>query len=467
MPPTHLQLGAIGGRWNRPGGIMQLGLILAVNVLLLSAGLYAQTPASNSPRPFVPSYSGCAMAHCDPQMSDNSLLLAPRSPAARVYAHDTLPTGSGRGLGCSSNGFIAVCSYNTLSGDNIVAYRADGTRLWTSGTVLSKAAYTSAPLIDAFGHVIAADDKNIVRFSETGEVEWITPTPGGTPISPILTASGHIVLATYAGPVSVYDTETGALLARRYLPEPDTTNSFYETINTPCAIGDRIYVSGQLRNDSLRTGRLLAIDINPGDPTSPVKIVWSFMFGAPSGASPTCSGNSVYFDAYSPLPGGPKDPRIFALRDDGDHPTLLWARSVNNVVTASFALDPRGGFWMFSNGYALLEHRSLDTGDLIESISTTRLINDGFAYVPASALTIAGTPTQPVLLLGVLDRYLIRSFVLAVDLPTRATLWKANLSPALGSDKSAGQFPLLILPNGKPAVVFTGWSSGAYFVGAP
>lgn len=414
--------------------------------------------------PFWPALSGCSMAHCDPAMSDDVGLMPPIGPSVHLRAHDSLAPGSGLGLGCSSNGTTAVCSYKSPSGDAVIAYSADGTRLWTSRGILSYTAYTSVPMIDQQGTVIAADSKRLIRFSAVGKVLWSVFTPGGYPISPIQTSSGAIVIATANGPLSVYDPEAGVFIGSLYLWDDGPGTGFYETVNTPCATGNRVYVSTQLAGDVQRKGRLYAVDVDMTNTVQPLTVAWWWDFGGPSGASPTCVGNTIFFDAYSPLPGGPKSPTLVGLADNGLSPSVLWLQPVPNSVPASVARDPRGGIWVISSGYASIERRSESTGLVIDSFRISDLIADGSKYFPSSATTISGTPTNPVLTFGAVQSPGPNSYVMSVDLTTFGLLWKQPLSLGIFSDKTAGQFPIVIDSAGQPVVVFAGYCSGAYFI---
>ncbi|MEO8663297.1 MAG: PQQ-binding-like beta-propeller repeat protein [Bryobacteraceae bacterium] len=428
--------------------------------------LWAQVELSTdlAPTPFWVAPAGCAMAHCDPQMSDLVNMLPPPGPSVILRAHDTLSVGSGIGLGCSSNGVTAVCSYKSASGDAVVAYGPGGKRLWTSGTALGASAYMSAPMIDAQGSVITADKSHVVRFSARGKPVWFVPSAGGYPISPVQTSNGAIFLATAGGPVSAYDSLSGAQLGSLYLYQAGQGGSYFDTVNTPCVAGNRAYVLAQLTATTSVTGRLYAIDIDASNAAQPLSIAWYWEFGGPSGASPSCTGGAVVFDGASLHPGGPLSPTLFALRDDGSHATLLWSQSVVNSVPASVAHDPRGGVWVISAGYPRVERRSESTGLLIDSISVPALLNDGTNYIPSSALTLAGTATRPVLITGAIQTDGLRAKVIAIDLASRSLLWSYDLTPATGTENTAGQFPIITDPNGHPVVVFTGRTTGAYFI---
>jgi hypothetical protein len=441
-------------------------LFVSFMLSVVSDSLWAQVELTTdlAPTPFRVAPSGCAMAHCDPQMSDLANMLPPPGPSVTLRAHDTLSVGSAIGLGCSSNGATAVCSYKSASGDAVVAYGPGGTRLWTSGTALGPSAYMSAPMIDAQGNVVTADKSHVVRFSARGKPVWFVPSAGGYPISPVQTSSGAIFLATAGGPVSAYDSINGAQLGILYLYQGGPGSSFFDTVNTPCVVGNRAYVVAQLTSTTPVTGRLYAVDVDAANTAQPLRVAWYWEFGGPSGASPTCTGGAVVFDGSSLHAGGPLSPTLFALRDDGDHATLLWSQSVVNSVPASVAHDPRGGVWVISSGYPRVERRSESTGLLMDSISVTALLNDGTNYIPSSALTVAGTATSPVIITGAIQTGGARAKVIAIDLASRSLLWSYDLTPATGAENTAGQFPIVTDPNGHPVVVFTGRTTGAYFI---
>jgi outer membrane protein assembly factor BamB len=344
--------------------------------------------------------------------------------------------------------------------------------------LLNANAYASAPLVSAAGDIIAADDQRIVRFNRGGSVIWNSTNPGGIPISPVLTGSGTVIVGTKGGPVSAFDSKNGHLLGSLVLrPSPDSPD-VYETINTPCVQGNRIYISAQSQSNR-SNGSLMALDVQPDNNASPLSIVWQFPFGGPSGASPTCVGNVVYFDGMSVRPGGPATPTVFGLRDEGASATLLSAQTVPNPLPAAMAQDPRGGVWSMYVNYPSVERRDADTGALIDSLNVADLIGDALPNKPFSAIMIAGPKGMPVMILGTTSAYVnwslnasvgtpkYSSYVVAIDLVAGTALWKINLSPSLGSDSASSQFAIAVDATRNPTLVFAGNKSGAYFVSAP
>lgn len=439
--------------------------------LLFSLALGAQS--------FVPASASCAMAHCNVRISSFVRAPIPTSPNVSILSHDALPAGKGVGLGCSSNQKIAACSYQDPSGNNLVIYTPQGARVWGSGALLDDSAFASAPMINATGDVIAADDTNVVRVTNKGAVVWETATPGGTPISPVETQSGGIVLATKGGPVSVYNNASGALLGSAYFRPSAGSSSYYETSNTPCVIGNRIYISTQLSSDA-GTGALLAVDVDISNAASPLTLAWQFTFGGPSGASPACLGNNIYFDGSSLNPDGPLQPVVFGVQDLGSAPALLWSQLVPASVPAALTPDPRGGgLWCIYLNTPVIQRRSAATGAVTASMNIAQMVGDPLPNNPYSEINIGGSMTAPVMLLGTTSQMQtfygkgpppttpFSSYVIAIDLNSASLLWKINLSPSLGSDGAASQFAAITDASGITEVVFAGNTSGAYFVGVP
>src|SRR5262245_17504071 len=99
----------------------------------------AAWPAAAGAQPFVLGTQGCPMAHCDVHMSDLARAPVPAGDVGVVWRSDTAK-GSRSGIGCSSNGTIAACTFND-DADNVVVYEYDGTRRWSSGALLNGTAW--------------------------------------------------------------------------------------------------------------------------------------------------------------------------------------------------------------------------------------------------------------------------------------------------------------------------------------
>lgn len=400
------------------------------------------------------------MAHCDSKMTDLGGEHVPRGPGVVLLARDSAPDGSGKGLGCSSNGAVVACSYKNLDDvDAVVVYNASGSRLWASGTHLSGSSHFSAPLVSASGDVVAADDRTLARFTPSGGVAWSVSTAGGTPISPVIGPFDTILLATAGGPLSVHRSSDGQLLGSLTVTTKDGLP--YETGNTPCVIGNRMYVSMHQRA-APHFGALVAVDVR-ADSAPMLKVAWTHGFGGPSGASPLCHGDSVHFDAAGLTPGT-FAPHVIGLRDLGTGPELLYAKPTTTNTLASFALDPRGdGYWVMPNKYRFIEKRSF-LGEVVDSLDVPVLVGDAaYPNIGMSAITMFGSSINPAMVVGTTDLNRVSAHVLAIDLVTRSRLWKFKLSD-VAPDRVFSQFSV-VLSEDKPRVVFPGTATGAYFLG--
>ncbi len=77
----------------------------------------------------------------------------------------------------------------------------------------------------------------------------------------------------------------------------------------------------------------------------------------------------------------------------------------------------------------------------MQSINVDALVAEQGVHRPASAMTIAGTTTEPVMILAVAS-FAATSYVIAVDLVTEELLWKVPIADT-PAQHPAGQFPLL------------------------
>lgn len=441
---------------------------------------------------------GCFMAHCDARSSDWAGLPVPPL-GSNIIWHDPVVNeagesiGSGRGLGCVANGSIAVCTFGRVPLDfpitpceqvmnTVVVYGyADYTglpyRMWGSGSILNCAAFSSVPLVLSNGSVVAADNERIVRFNPNGSVLWNTPTLGGVPISLVLNEDGVIVMGTAGGPISIYDIDTGAMLASLDLLED---GGRYHTANTPAVRGDRMYISTN-HNIDVTSGRLYAIDMvsSGGGLPDALEVAWYYEFGGPSGVSPDAPGvDLIYFDGDRGPDGGSFSPTIYALRDLGGGPQLLWTKPMLGEMEASFARDKRGGMWAYTVGNPPLSHRWLyrlgladnngdGIGDVLEQIDLDALVGEYGMHVPSSAMTLAGSTYNPVMIVGA-SAYqagggILTSYIVGIDLVSRTLLWKVLVPDNISS---AGQFPITQGASGS-RIFFTNKTNGTWVIGVP
>ncbi len=443
---------------------------------------------------FVAAPHACSAAHCNNQNSDLALL--PPSPTGSMLLKKwNRYGGSTFGLGCSSNGTRFACSFGptTLTpATNVAVFDSNGNLLWEAPSAfrsngLSGLASGSAPIIDSSGGIIATDEERIIRFDANGNMVWNTPHPSdGLPISPVLLDDGSLFLARKTLPSSdsasivYYDSATGSLLAELLLTAPHLDGHF-DTANTPATRGNRVYVltnfvPQQSDDPNAKLGRMYAIDSYPNavNVQDRLQVAWHFDFRAPSGASPTVHGNYIYFDGLGtdPSAAGMDRPTIFALEDMGSTYRVEYAFSpIAKQAQASFARDPRGGFWIYGLGETKLYRISdrapgqiLDTIEVGEHLAPHR----GAAFGPTSALTIAGDASRPVLHFAVkttTSDLLSPTYVFSMDLVRKIPDWLVQTSKIL--DVPAGQFPVVRDANGQSRVVFTTFFSGPYVIGRP
>ncbi len=416
---------------------------------------------------FVPAPLGCSMAHCDGRMSDQIGLLPPLPPtpdvtvAERLWWDSAALAGSGYGLGCVSNGEAAACTYCGIGGgDNLVVYDADGTRRWV-GDLADDACY-SAAMIDAAGGVIAADSQQLVRYDPQGNELWNTPLFGDLPISPVLTENGIVVVAVYRYPGSTaessiyaFDSRDGSLVG---LLEDPALSSF-DTANTPCVRGNRVYVS--LKDEDAGVARLQAVDVDPAAP-EPLTAGPAFEgFEPPQGASPLCVDDRIYFDGAVG-----EQVFVFGVQDQGDELALLWSREMGARVEASLSHDPRGGVWGWAIAHRHLHRWDEMTGEELDLIDVNALIGDpDDIHSPSSAQSIAGDASMPVMM--VMAKPLISgdTYVVAIDLIQETLLWRYDFA-VQPSVFTAPQYVIVEGDEG-PVVVFPTYYGGARGVGFP
>ncbi|MFN7997159.1 MAG: PQQ-binding-like beta-propeller repeat protein [Bryobacteraceae bacterium] len=433
--------------------------------ILLAVG--APLFTKSDPSKFDLATTGCAMAHCDTRMSDATRMTPPTGSNLQVVFHDPNPQGSGRALGCASNGRMVACTYanSDPSLPNLVVYDGDGNQKFSSGTLLDDKAAASVPMMDSSGGLIAADDHVVVRYDSNGNILWQTPTPGGTPISPVITRGGTVVLATRGGPISVYSVKDGIYEGLLY-PRDSGATDFYDTVNTPCVVENRIYISMALRNDPQNTGRLYAFDISHSS-NSPIRTAWYYTFGGPSGASPLCEKNAVYFDGNYLKPGNIGHHMIFAVRDDGSEGTLMWQRGVGGEILANMPLDPRGGLWYFAAGMGQLVRCDLDTGEVRQLIETTALLGNGANMQPASAMSMStDANSNPLMTLSLqaIPNNSGGSYVVNVNLVSGTVNWAFMVAADATLDRAQGQFPIVHGIDGSARVAFSTWYHGLYLI---
>lgn len=404
------------------------------------------------------------MAHCTPHLNDAARMTSPRY--GLVVAEDPTAPASNQALGCSSNGSVVACSFASLSGPNLIVYRADGTRVFAADPdLLDSNARRSAPIVFTDGSVLAADDVHLILFNPDGSVRWMTTEPvSGVPISPVPTAAGIVLIATdQAGLISTYDLMTGQQLATFQVSDPDCGPHL--TKNTPAVNGNRVYVSSICYADR-STGGLAAIDVESEGPLrGTMTLAWLFPFTGPSGSSPLFSSDTIFFDGYAP--GSSTQGAFMAVKDTSTGPVLLWEQTFPGIFQANAALDPRGGIWVHAKGTLDMIRLNFVDGSVEQRFGTPTPPWGVGQYEPTSAYTVALTTNRDVvLILGATNTERIGSgVVLAEDVTARTLLWETTVGRLPGNSTS-GQFPIVTTTSGLPRVVFATALGGVYFIGS-
>jgi outer membrane protein assembly factor BamB len=470
-------------------------IVSCILVFFLMASTIIEPVFAKNDLDFTLPDKGCYMAHCDPCQTDNNLMPIPEENVSVVWYHRELigEIIGTVGIGFSGNKEIAACTFSGVY-DNLVVYDYDGSRLWKSGDLLNALAGSSAPMIDVYGRIIACDNKVVIMVdpldvdSDGKIVEWITELPGGgIPFSPVLTENGTVIIATDRGPIYAVDSNTGSLLATKYLiPEkPVLTllrlfgfndSGFYSTINTPCTKGNRVYISTHFKDLSGWFGlffdaRLYAIDVDSDNPNPDerLQVAWHRGFGGPSGASPTLINDTIYFDGDRGEPSLMIRPHIYAVQDMGTYGKLKWKTPMPTSIDANMASDPRGGLWVVDTYLGRLVRYSIETGKVIERININDLVQEPGLHTPSSVITISGNETRPILLVSATAIRLFKSnsYIIAIDLvDNNSLLWKLKIAEATFANLQIplGQYPVL-MKNGEPRIVFATTRGGVWALG--
>src|SRR5579871_2189526 len=306
--------------------------------------------------------------------------------------------------------------------------------------------YTTAKITLSGGDCPGASAKATVSGGKVSSVSVVTQG-NNCYIAPdvIITGDGQDAQANAQlvapAPVAVYNGTSGALVGSMFLYASGTSGPYYETINVPC-VGNgshpnRVYVSTNL-NTNPNQGTLWALDVDPTDLANPITPAWNFAFGGPSGASPLCIGNNIYFDGAGFVPGDNAGTTIFGLQDNGKSATLHFHVSLgpgSQPVTCNFAQDPRaaGGFWHEIQYDPNLYHRDAVTGNVIETLNVSSLLAAAGApaatYWMSGVFNTVGTANHPYMILPESDVNYVASYLTLVDLTTSSLVWELPLFP--------------------------------------
>lgn len=485
-------------RWPHPS-ILRLALpALLLLALLLAAWPWrvrsATSPASlNAYLPFVAEeypavlgddfFRGCAMAHCEPGLSDHSLSNIPTGTVARIWGPHRAAGGSTYGLGCTSNSHIVACAYLT----GLSVYTGAGHIQWEKD--LGVATWTSAPIVTPLDTIVAASLGQLVHYDSQGNEMWRQDDFEGYAISPVILAPDPVlIIATSGGQLFAFDLWSGEQLAGPYDIEYVVGGRTYSCriINTPGVRIDhrRFYVSTQCPGVTLDDiSFLMAFNFN-AESEEGFSRDWVYPYTGYSGASPTVIEDRIYFDGQPRLQ--PDAPTVFAVQDQTTHALELWRRTMDGPLQTSLAHDPRGGLWTFTLRWAeddFAPHPAITrldewSGAPLQTLQADELIADDPAQpppaTPISIMTIAYHDGQPAMLVGIavpLDENqplceVADEWLAAIDLNSGALLWKVRtpvFNPVTGTRHFfPTQFAFLVHPlDGRDVVVTAGACTGA------
>lgn len=423
-------------------------------------------------------FTGCAMAHCSPNMSDNARMEAPVGDVARIWGPDRAAGGSTYGVGCTSNTKIAACAYFA----GLTVYNGGGHIQWEKD--LGIATWTSAPIVTPYDTVLAAAVGKMVHYDRFGRELWVNTDFDGFAISPvILQPQAVVIVATGAGILHAFDLWTGEHLAGPVAVEHRVGPRTYScrTWNTPgVRVGhDRFYVSADCSIGGSNSSFLMAYDFDLNSEVGFTQ-AWSFPYTGYSGASPTVIEDRIYFD------GNPRSgldiPHVYGIRDRGNFAEELWRREVNGPLQTSLAHDPRGGLWVFTLRWANDQYaahpevRRLDetTGAVLQSFRIDQLVADDPdnppPATPSSIMTIASGPNGPIMLIAAMVPLgegqplceVRDAWIVAVDLNGSYALWKIRTpfydAQARTHQFFPTQFTILDHPVDKRKVIITAGS---------
>jgi len=280
-------------------------------------------------------------------------------------------------------------------------------------------------------------------------------------------------------PLAVYNGTSGALLGSLFLYSSGTSGSYYETINVPCvgngSYPNRVYVSTNLSINQSQ-GALWAVDIDPTNLANPISPAWSVIFAGPSGASPLCIGDNIYFDGAGFVPGDNAGTTIFGVQDNRASATMLFHDSLGAgtpPVTCNFAMDPRaaGGFWHEVQYDPNIYHRDGTTGNIIETIDVSSLLAASGAlpatYWMSGVFNTVGTPDHPYMILPESDINYVASYLTMLDITDSSLVWALPLYPGnspFPSDSFEGEAAIVMNANSQPVLAMATRYNGAFFL---
>ena len=315
-----------------------------------------------------------ATVHRDSSNSD----YVPLQPGANVEVAWTALDGAALFVGpiFGPEGNLYVPSGRGIGTSHLHAFDRDGRLLWQTPPMRSLAdfdyaAAVCAPIVDADGHVYAADLDQLWSFTAAGELRWVVDLAehgvDGFFITPIFSQQGYVGGISTGGQVALFRRESGALavpvldlpgvsgpasqdpppgLWQGGLLAADFVRPLWDLIygreievaNTPAVHPGtgRIFITatGQSENE----GVLYGIDTDERG----IRIAFTAPMGAGSGTSPAIS---------------PDGRRVYAIDDAGvmvaidtDTGRRVW-EAADTMGQASPSIGPDGMIYSF-NGFA-------------------------------------------------------------------------------------------------------------------
>lgn len=425
------------------------------------------------------------MAHCTSSLNDR-VNLPPPTQVTLIH-HDTSVVGSNYGLGCSSNGDIAACTFqntpNNKSQTFLRVYDACGQELFSAGSELGPSTWTSVPMIDRIGGVIAADEMFLIRYHADGSINWLAEHAYGRAFSPVVLGDA-ILIATTQGWLAAFDWRDGEFIdAIRLDAIINGIQGTYVTRNTPAVRGHRFYLSTEfVPKKDLATfppppepmttyGGLFAVDLE----RSRLKLAWQghpIPFRARSGASPLVIGNAIFFDGDGIDPEGEIDPQFFGIEDHGHYWRWRFHYPLEGKAFASAAADPRGGFWIFAKGkeslirldeYGRSDAKRIPVGNPLDILSLETLLNET-GWEPSSVISVAQGGYGDVIAMLAIKRQQENAWIM-VRLAGQDSALLSYFALPRGADSwSAAQSPVMRTHRGSVVALST-FADGVYFLG--